>query len=37
MNDLMIKVALAIALTISHYFPEHLPSLLVNLFWLAVF
>lgn len=32
-----LKVAVGAALIVTHYFPEHMPSLLVNLIWLFLF
>lgn len=34
---LLLKVAVAFALVVAHYYPEHMPGLLVNLVWLLLF
>ncbi len=33
----LLKVAVGGALTATHFYPEHMPSLLVNLLWLLLF
>lgn len=34
---ILLKIAVGCALTVAHYYPEHMPGLLVNLVWLVLF